>query len=288
MNNIERNDLLTALYRTTEISELLNQFDSYLTVNAKGTNDKKKIVLLQQILFYSHAIIYNQKVQTATKWRGYFMTVAKNNKALKLSNKDVYECFSFLNNTTKSKIEKVTTQQPQKQQNKDSSAVSNSCIAKDELNRFKAQLDTKSYELKKGQATGDKEAFIKIVLVTLSTGATQKDILEDIDLSDYKPQLIELNIRTIKRYIKEIRWHYDYIERAKELKEKVKRNPKNEDFKKELRRVEPLAKKQANGEDVDVSTGIRKAIRGLGVQNATNTRGLIALYRECLTSSAPN
>jgi len=295
MNSIERNELLTALYQATSKADLLNQFDSRLSeINAifrerktTSTKERRYTYLLEQIIFYSHAVIFGHGVQTAHNYRQAFMTTAKRNKSLKLSSEDIETAFSFLNRTEKKSIVKATSTEPQKQPNKDGLEPKGDCVAKSEINRLKAQLDNKSYELTKGQLSEDKEAFVKIALVTLSTGATQKDILEDIDLADYKPQSIELNTRTIKKYIKDVREHYNYIERAKALKEIIKRNPKNEDAQKSLRRVEPLANKLANNEDIDVSTGIRKALRSLGVVGATNTRGLVSLYRECLTSSTP-
>ena len=94
MNKIERDDLLTALYQVTLRGDLLSQFNSKL-VGAKGTKAQRYTFLLEQIMFYSHAIIFGHGVQTAQNYRQDFMTVAKKNKLLKLNDKDIERAFSF-------------------------------------------------------------------------------------------------------------------------------------------------------------------------------------------------
>jgi len=336
MNNIERNDLLTALYKTTELSELLKQFDSYLTVNAKGTKDKQKIILLQQILFYSHAIIYNQKVQTATKWRGHFITTAKENRKLKLSSKEINEAFSFFNNTTRAKIARNAILKPKiktvedeieelkkklekKPNDKDiieeiKVLEDSKCQAKKSIRTLQAQLDNKTYELAKGQKEEDKQAFIKIALVALSTGARLKDIMEDLTVSTKKGVIyfndgvsskegviLELDAKTVQGYLKAIRSHFEkkavetiarYNEVYSEAKEltdeklfkRFTHQKRKNDREKIINHLHDLSK--MNQSDIDISTGIRKAVKRLNIPNCQNTNHLNTLYRECLTSSA--
>ena len=260
-NTIERNELLTALYQVTSKADLLKQFDSKLT-GAKGTNTQRYTHLLEQVLFYSHAVIFGHGVQTAHNYRQAFMTTAKESKLLKLNSEDIEKAFSFLNRTEKKSIAKAVAYQP----NKEHSETNGECVAKDEINRLKAQLDTKDYELAKGQNKEDKEAFIKIALVALSTGARLKDIMEDLTVSAKKGVIyfndgikqeqgviLELDTKTVQGYLKAIRSHYS----------------------------DRIAK------GTDISTGIRKAIKRLKIPKAGNTNHLNALYKECLTSSTP-
>jgi hypothetical protein len=263
MNTIERNELLSALYQVTSKSDLLKQFDSKLA-GAKGTNTQRYTYLLEQVLFYSHAVIFGHGVQTAHNYRQAFMTTAKKSRLLKLSDEEIETAFSFLNRTEKKSIIKAVEPQQQK---KESLEVSSSCIAKDEINRLKAQLDTKGYELAKGQKVEDKEAFVKIALVALSTGARLKDIMEDLTVSTKKGVILfndgikqeegvilELDTKTVQSYLKAIRSHYS----------------------------DRIAK------GTDISTGIRKAVKRLNIPNAGNLNHLNHLYTKCLTSSTPN
>jgi len=291
MNTIERDELLKALYQVTTKGDLLSQFDSKLS-GAKGSTTQRYTHLLEQIVFYSHAIIFGHGVQTAHNYRQSFMTTAKKNKLLKLNNKDIEKAFSFLNRTekwdflsdaekievlkerqakkpnerTEKQLQKIKSSKEQKQQNKDGSAVNDSCIAKDEVRRLKAQLDNKTYELAKGQKKEDKEIFIKVALVALSTGARLKDIMEDLTVSTKKGVIyfddgisskegviLELDAKTVRGYLKAIRSHYS----------------------------DRIAK------GTDISTGIRKAVKRLNIPNCGNTNNLNTLYRECLTSSTP-
>jgi len=301
MSRIERDDLLTALYKATSKGDLLSQFDKNLSSinlvfrerDEKITNDRRYSFLLEQVILFSHAIIFNQSVQNATNWRGDFLSKAKKNKDIKLSSEEIEKAFSFFHNPlawdflsndekikrTKESIEKNPTKRlknqlqkleknnPSNNQNKDSSAVSNSCIAKDEINRLKAQLDNKTYELAKGQKEEDKIIFIKVALVALSTGARLKDIMEDLTVSTKKGVIyfddgisskegviLELDTKTVQSYLKAIRSHYS----------------------------DRIAK------GTDISTGIRKAVKRLNIPNCGNTNNLNQLYRECLTSSTPD
>ena len=273
MENIKRDDLLIALYGATERSELLKQFDSYLTVNAKGTKNNQKMVLTQQLLFYSHAIIYNQRVQTANGWRQRFISTAKKNKKLNLSSSEVNEVFSFFNNTKK---EKIVSAVPQKKQNNptldeieslETQLGNKTCeLARDEIKRLKAQLDNETYELAKGQKVEDKEIFIKVALVALSVGARLSEIMENLTVSTRKGVtyfndglketegvILELDTKTVQSYLKAIRSHYS----------------------------DRIAK------GTDISTGIRKAVKRLNIPKCQNTNNLNQLYKECLTSSTP-
>ena len=282
-NTIERSTLLKALYEVESKSELVEQFNAKLS-GAKGTKSKRYTYLLEQLLYYSHAIIFGHGVQTAVNYRQSFMSVAKNNKLLGLSDKEIEKAFSFLNRTGKSDIKKKNDKkQISVTKTNTIESVKTNCNAKEEIQKLKEQLDTKSYTLSKGQLSEDKETFIKIALVTLSSGATQYEILNSIDLKKYNPtSLIELDKKTIKGYIREIRGHYDYSNRAKSLRQQVKKDPTNKNLKKYLTRIEALAKKDKK--DIDVTTAIRKAFRALGVNGATNTRGMIALYKECINT----
>ena len=261
MNTVERNELLTALYQVTSKSDLVKQFEAKLS-GAKGTTAQRYTFLLEQVLFYSHAIIFGHGVQTAHNYRQAFMTTAKKSKLLKLSNDEIEKAFSFLNRTEKKSILKTESKNTSQTANKE---VTGDCIAIEEITRLKAQLDAKTYDIAKGQKVEDKETFIKIALVALSTGARLKDIMEDLTVStkkgvtyfDYgikkeEGVILVLDTKTIQSYLKAIRSHYG----------------------------DRIGK-------VDISTGIRKAVKRLNIPNCGNINNLNALYRECITSSTP-
>jgi len=289
MNTIERNELLTALYQVTSKSDLLKQFDSKLS-SAKGSTNQRYTFLLEQVLFYSHAVIFGHGIQTAHNYRQSFMTTAKKSKLLKLSDEDIETAFSFLNRTEKKSI--VKTIELQNSPKNESLEINSSCIAKDEIKRLKAQLDNKTYELAKGQKEEDKIIFIKVALVALSVGARLKEIMEDLSISTKKGVvlfddgikqeegvILELDTKTVQSYLKAIRSHYS----------------------------DRIAK------GTDISTSIRKSILGMNIKFignntsrkikhpktkkvirvveykdiATSLNHLNALYRECLTSSTP-
>lgn len=281
MEKINRNALLVALYQTDSKSELLEQFSAKLTL-AKGTKAKKYTYLLEQIVYFSHAIIFGHGVQTAHNYRQSFMTTAKEHKTFKLEDSEIEEAFSFLNRTPKKMIKRATITEPTTTQ-KTEITVSSECVAKDEIKRFKAQLDTKSYELKKGQLSDDKETYIKIAILSLSIGADQSDILKNIDLESFKAKnIVELNTKVVKRYIREVREHYTPTIRVKKLQKQIEANPKDKNLQKALVREEAKIGKDS----VDVTSAIRRAMRGLGVINATNTRGMIELHNDCLKTES--
>ena len=210
--------------------------------------------LLELLLKYSYAIFYDYKtvsiINNRLKYRQEAMKI--------LNNDDVEKAFNFIARATEPKEPKTTK--------KDLRDSSNACIAKDEINRLKEELDTKSYKLAKGQKEEDKQIFIKVALVALSTGARLKEITETLELSSRKGVtyfingedeeegiILEIDIKTIRAYLKDIRSHYS----------------------------ERIAK------GTDISTGIRKAVKRLNIPNCGNTNNLNSLYRECLTSSTP-
>jgi len=261
---MERTDLLTAIYQVSSKKELIAQFDSKLS-SAKGSATQRYTHLLEQIVFYSHAIIFGHGVQTAHNYRQNFMSTAKKNKLLKLSNKDVEKAFSFLNRTEKKALIKefsTVTETPQKS----TLESDNKCIAKDEIRDLKAQLDNETYELSRGQKAEDKEIYIKIAIIALATGARFSDIMENLIISTKKGVtifddglkvqegvILELDTKTVQSYLKSIRKHYKTKIEAK----------------------------------MDIGTGVRKNIKKLKIPKGQNINHLNAIYKECLTSSSP-
>lgn len=211
--------------------------------------------LLELLLRYSYAIFYDYKTVSIINNR-----LKYRQEAMKLlNNDDVEKAFNFIARATEPKEPKAPK--------KDINDSSNACIAKDEIKRLKEELDTKSYKLAKGQKEEDKQIFIKVALVALSTGARLKEITETLELSSKKGVIyfineddteegviLELDVKTIRAYLKDIRSHYS----------------------------ERIAK------GTDISTGIRKAVKRLNIPNCGNTNNLNTLYRECLTSSTQN
>ena len=218
MNQISRTTLLEELYQTSSKKDLIERFNTDISIT-KGTKSQRYTHLLETIIFYSHAIIFGHGVQTAHNYRQSFMTTAKKNKHLGLDDKAIKKAFGFLNRTEKNEfVEKeapTKAKEPIKEEPKE-------CIAKDEIRRLKAQLDDKSYELSRGQKVEDKEIFIKVALLALSTGSRLKEITEDLKVSSKKGVtyfddgktikegvILELDIKTVQSYLKAIRSHYE-------------------------------------------------------------------------------
>jgi len=207
--------------------------------------------LLELLLRYSYAIFYDYKtvsiINNRLKYRQEAMKI--------LNHDDVEKAFNFIARATEPKEPKTPK--------KDLSDSSNPCIVKDEIRRLKEELDTKSYKLAKGQKEEDKQIFIKVALVALSTGARLKEITETLELSVKKGVtffsngdnteegiIIELDTKTIRVYLKDIRSHYG---------ERITKG-------------------------TDISTGIRKAVKRLNIPNCGNTNDLNKLYKQCLSS----
>jgi hypothetical protein len=258
MNQVERSELLTALYQTSSKQELLKKFDADISIT-KGTKTQRYTHLLEQIVFYSHAIIFGHGIQTAHNYRQSFMTTAKANKFLKLNDEKIEEAFSFLNRTEKKSILKV--KQPEKEPKSKTIKEGEYCVAKEEIERLKAQLDSKSYELAKGQKADDKEIFIKVALLALGTGSRLKEITESLTVSTRKGTayfddgkeskegvILVLDIKTVQSYLKAIHAHYS----------------------------ERIAK------GTDISTGIRKAVKRLEIAECGNLNDLNAIYNDCI------
>lgn len=286
-----RDELLQALYGTASKKELLVQFEAELRT-IKGTSNQKYTQLLEQILYFSHAIIYGHKIQTAHNYRQDFMSAAK--KLSIISDKEIEKAFSFLNRTEKKAIKKnKATEEP----TAPSKEVSDTCIAKTEIERLKDELDTKSYKLSRGQKVEDKETYIKVALVALSTGAKLKEITETLELSTKRGDIkfinegredsgviLVLDIKEVRTYIKDIRKHFakraeetilSYKDKFKEV-EKNKSKYTTKDFDK-YKRLSEFTEK-----DIDINRAIRKATEALGIPNCKNTSQLNALYRECI------
>jgi len=240
---------------------------------------KQETGLLKLVTKYSYAILYcyghisirnnrDEYRKEAVKVLGSLKKVSRNFKSgsrvIEVDDREdygtklVYDAFDLIKIPTEPKEPKTSK--------KDLNDSSNTCIAKDEINRLKEELDTKSYKLSKGQKEEDKKIFIKVALVALSTGARLKEITETLELSSKKGVIyftneedteegiiLELDIKTVRAYLKDIRSHYS----------------------------ERIAK------GTDISTGIRKAVKRLNIPNCGNTNNLNTLYRDCLTSSTP-
>lgn len=294
MNTIERNQLLTALYQVTSKSDLLKQFNDRLSEidgifrerKIKKTMDRRYTYLLEQIVFYSHAIIYGHGVQMAQKYRGYFMTVAKNSKSLKLDSNKIEEAFSFLNRTEKREVLAKTQT--------DTKEIVGDCVAKNEIARLKAQLDGKTYEIPKGYEEGNKkglkveslEIYIKVSLVALSTGARLSDIMEDLTIftkkgivyfndgiKTVKGVILGLDTKTVQRYLKDIRSHYsEQIEKGADLSTGIRKSILDLNIKFEGNSTKRTFKNRKT----------KKVIKVIEYKDvATSLNHLNTLYKEC-------
>jgi hypothetical protein len=251
---MNREKTFKSVYGVEAPKAVLGLFIEDLQQTKRLSKSKQYQGLLELLLRYSYAIFYDYKtvsiINNRLKYRQEAMKI--------LNNDDVEKAFIFIARATEPKEPKTSK--------KDLNNSSNACIAKDEINRLKEELDTKSYKLAKGQKEEDKQIFIKVALVALSTGARLKEITETLELSSRKGVtyfinedeeeegiILELDIKTVRAYLKDIRSHYS----------------------------ERIAK------GTDISTGIRKAVKRLSIANCGNTNNLNSLYKQCLTSSTP-
>lgn len=246
---MNRDNTFKSVYGVEAPKAILELYIEDLQQVKRLSKSKQYQGLLELLLRYSYAIFYDYKTVSIINNR-----LKYRQEAMKILNEsDVEKAFNNIARATEPKEPKTPK--------KDLSDSSNTCIAKDEINRLKEELDTKSYKLAKGQKEEDKQIFIKVALVALSTGARLKEITETLELSSRKGVtyfineeeeeegiILELDIKTVRAYLKDIRSHYS----------------------------ERIAK------GTDISTGIRKAVKRLNIPNCGNTNNLNTLYRECV------
>jgi len=264
---MNRENTFKSVYGTEAPKAVLGLYIEDLQQVKRLPKTKQYQGLLELVVKYSYAILYcyshvsirnnrDEYRKEAVKALGSLKEVSRKFKSgtrriwiddcEDKGTKRVYQAFDFVKIPTEPK-------EPTTPKLVDSA---NTCIAKDEINRLKTQLDTKSYELAKGQKKEDKETFIKVALVALSTGARLKEITETLELStkkgvtylNDKEGVILLDIKTLRAYLKDIRSHYR----------------------------ERIAK------GTDISTGIRKATKRLEIAGCGNLNHLNTLYAKCL------
>lgn len=269
---MKRNELLQALYGADQKKDILSLFKKDLE-NIKGRKSERYTQLLETIIKYSHAIIFDQSIQTAHNYRQAFMAMTKD--SLAIESKEVETAFSFLHRTEKKLIE--TALEP-----KEESVVSDNeepleCVAYSEIGRLKEELENETYILTRGQKDKDKKTYIKIALVALSTGARLKEITETMSVTQERKKtyfnmskdnkeegrILSLDTKTVRGYLNDIQAHF---------KESIDRN-------------------------TDIGRGIRKNIKALNIKSTDylreeaskfdiefceNLNHLNILYRECL------
>ena len=211
-----RVNLLESLYQVTSKKDILSQFDSKL-LSAGKSKSAKYIHLLEQIVYYSHAIVYGQSVQTAHNYRQSFIETAIKNKTFSLDDDKIKEAFSFLNRTSRKQIEKTPVSKSHKSVDK---SIIQSTL--DLISSVKDELDNKTYTLSRGRTIENAESTIMIALVALSTGAKYSDILEsltvvakrkgkvifDNGITAQDGVILGLDAKTIKGYLSSIRKTY--------------------------------------------------------------------------------
>jgi len=290
-NEVSREELLQAFYKSTSKKEILENFNIELT-QIKGSKIERYTQLLEQILKYSHAIIFGHKVRTATEWKKDFLEMAEQNKKLNLDKKDIDKAFSFIRSTYKREIKRMATAEP-KPPKPTKTIESSDCVARIEIERLKTQLDNRTYKLTRSQKEEDKRTYIKIAIVALATGENLPSITETLKVTQEKGNIyFSDGVEKIKGAIL---WHQEEKDEAKNL-DKARATVQGylRDIKNHYK--EKIEKKS------NIGSGIRKGIVALDIKreprkgkatDATieickNFYDLNALYRECLTSSTPN
>ena len=249
-----REDAFKAVYGVETPKEVLGLFIEDLKQIKRKSKSKAKHLHELSLLMarYGYAVYYHYETVSIRNNRSKYRREAINI----LGEEVAAEYFSLMPIVGEQKASKPV--EPKK-------VVEGECVARSEINRLKAELDNKTYKLTIGQKEIDQEIFIKVVLVALSIGAKYRDIMEALEISERKGTvhflidevekakgvILELDAKTVKGYLKDIRNHY---------KERI-------------------------AENIDISSGIRKAIRRLDIAGCRSIGNLNKLYRDCLTSS---
>lgn len=239
-----RDELLLQIYGVTTQKDLQQLFKDELIEAKRLSHSKQYIRLLELITHYFYAISFDYSTATINNHRTEYRKIAKTI----LDDKIVSKVFSFLNSPVKS--------QAKEKQIKDIK-VDDKCEAITQITRLQTQLIDETYTLTRGQKEEDKRAYIKVSILALATGSRLTEIMEKLEVTTKDKQshfngvhskILVIDISTTKKYLKEIREHYH----------------------------ERLIKK------VDISTGLRKAIKQLDISGAGNINDLNKLYRDCL------
>lgn len=240
-----REKTFLSVYGVEQPKQVLELFAEDVKQVKRVAKTKQYQGLLELVLKYSYAIFYDYRTISIRNNRLKYRKVAMG----ELLQKDVEKAFNMIAIATEPSEPKATK------------AIPTDCIVIEQIKRLKDQLDNKTYLLKRGQKVDDTEIYIKVALVAMATGSRLREIMETLELSQRKGTItftvdedsiegviLELDYKTVRAYLKDIRKHYA---------ERIKNN-------------------------VDISTGIRKAVKRLEVPNCGNLNHLNTLYKECL------
>lgn len=284
INDFRENTFLLVYGVETPKAVLGLYIEDLKQVKRLSTETKRYQGLLALVATYSYALIYcyghisirnnrDEYRKEAVKVLGSLKKVSRNFKSgsriIEVDDREdkgtklVYKAFDLI------KIPMEVKES--KNNNTDTNNVSNTCVAKDEINRLKEELDNKTYKIPKGYGDGNKkglsveslEIYIKVSLVALATGARVKEITETLQIetrdgviyfknkkTEEKGLILELELKTIRKYIKDIRSYYE----MKTIKS-------------------------------DIGMTMRKAIKRLNIPSCGNINDLNTMYKSCLTSS---
>jgi hypothetical protein len=243
-----REKTFLSVYGVEQPKQVLGLFTEDVKQVKRLAKTKQYQGLLELVLKYSYAIFYDYKTVSIRNNRLKYRKIAMS----ELSKKDVVKAFDMI---------AIATEPLEQKQTATKKDTPTDCVAIDQIRRLKDQLDNETYQLKRGQKADDTEIYIKVALVAMATGSRLQEIMGTLELSQRKGTItftidedstegviLELDYKTVRAYLKDIRKHYaDRIE--------------------------------AN---VDISTGIRKAVKRLEVPNCGNLNHLNALYKECI------
>jgi len=242
-----RDELLLQIYGATTQKELQELFRDDLTECKKLPKGKQYIRLLELLVRYSYAISFDYSTATINNHRTEYRKISKSI----LDDTSVNKAFSFFSSPIKSQAKEKTVKDIE---------VDDKCEAIAQITRLQAQLIDETYIVTRGQKEEDKRVYIKVSILALATGSRLTEIMEKLEVTTKDKQthfngvhskILVIDINTTKKYLKEIREHYH----------------------------ERLIKK------VDISTGLRKAIKQLDISGAGNINDLNKFYRDCLESN---
>jgi len=263
----ERENAFYTLYNVKSQKEVLEQFKSKVTalkvepyqnkrmskakveLKVNAQYQEQYIKLLELILEYSHAIFFLYSKERINKNFSAYRKVAIES----IKNENVEKAlkqFNRLYNYKEPTEEPTNTEEP-------IMIIDNDCLALEHIDTLKTEL-TKDTKVMGGKLD-DKKAYIKFAIVSLSTGATPKDML-DVDYNiDPKKSIVDFeNINTL---ITELRAY----QAERKLSERGIRNG-----------IDKL--------ELPMSKALHEKIKGK-YSHCRNFNHLIHLYKECITSS---
>lgn len=292
-----RSQILNTIYKTDSMKEIYEQFKISLTT-VETQMEKRELLLVEQILFFSYAMTYEISTNTMLDYRSKFINVARalsrTKNTIRLSNDKVDSLFSLLPKPTAFQIEQAnpteatktteateTTEAPTLTKEESKVAV---VVEVEKLVQMLVSVDDGSRKLPKNQEKDDFKNYIKVAIVSLSTGLKLPQILNESFKLAKDIEVIGIELKEGRKYLNEIRKHIELQSKDRVVRYQTSYSKMLKDGvedKKKLDRAKGLS--ELKEEDIDPSRAIKGGIPKLNIENGKDISNLIALYRASIS-----